>query len=391
MEKEKKNASGEIRKRRLFVTFLTLGLIWTLSYILGKYTWVGLIFGGVLTLLFIYYGIRVVPADPAQKAIVMFFGKRLKKVLYEGWNFLPLSPVVFDTINIKVVKVNQDLPVQVVRTPDFAELGVTISVTWTPGREKVTEKDEAEAFIMFLNSGEEDGVKKIIEDVIRDRLRAWAFSREEGPADWQEAIGAKDDVIAVLLKAILGDDLSLIPSDIPTSVLLKYFSVPRRRPLKFEAEKWGNDWKKLEEHLKNLAPEDYTNLKVAVEKRRSVIQEVRQGNGFFYKKALGITINRFTINEIVLQGKTAEAVDSIAQEKYEREADEIELKNVLERIKELKKELGFSSEQALEVVQTERNKVVKSIQESKFNISPETRQMIEKIFPELFSIFRKRT
>jgi hypothetical protein len=385
---------------RTLVTTLTLALIWALAAILGRYTfpWVSLSFGGLATILFIVFGIRVVQADPPHKAILIFLGRRLKKVLNEGWQWLPLAPVIFDAIHIKVVKVNQDLPEQIVRTPDYAALAVSVSITWTPGRpdvrldgEKTTEKEKAEALIEFLNSGEESGVKDIITDVIKDRLRAWAYSWEEGPADWKEAIAARDDAVAVLLKAILGDDLPPIHSDIPTPVLLKYFHKPRLRPLKLEAERWGENWQRLEEELNRLSLDERVKLERAVEERRSIIQKIRQGNGFFYKRALGITINRFTINEILLKGKTADAVEARAKEIYEQEADAIELGNVLRRTQELMQQLKISPEQALEVVQTERKKVTKSIHESKLNISPETRAMLERVFPNLVSIIGRKT
>ena len=373
-------------------------VIWSSAIVLGNYThfWIGFSVSTVLTLFFVYYGIRVVPADPPHRAILVFLGKRLKAVLYEGWNWLPLSPFIFDAIQVRVVKVNQDLSEQIVRTPDYAALSVNISITWTAGRPdnnldgtKASEKDKAEALIEFLNSGEEEGVKTIFADVIKDRLRAWAYSFQEGPADWREATASRDDAVAVLLKAILGDDLPSIHSDIPTPVLLKYFNTPRLKPLEFEMKKYGKNWEKLEELLKKLPADELDKLQKQVEERRSIIQKVRQGNGFFCKKALGVTINRFTINEIVLVGKTADAVEARAQEVYEQEADAIEIRNVLKRTQELMKELSISAEQALEVVQTERGKVAKSIKEGKLNISPETREMLKSIFPDLASILRK--
>jgi regulator of protease activity HflC (stomatin/prohibitin superfamily) len=373
---------------RTLVTIVTLLLIWLLSFILGEFThdWVGLISGGLLTFLFVYSSIRVVPADPPHKAILVFLGKRQKIVLNEGWNWLPLSPIIFDAILIEVRKVNQDLTEQEVRTPDYASLLMKISITWTPGR-KGTNEEQAEALIEYLNSGEKEGVKTIIEDVIKDRLRAWAFSEEGGPSDWKEAIGAKDDAVAILLKAILGDELPRVDSDIPTQVLLRYFQ--GLKPLRIQAETYGKNWEVLEQELNKLSEDSRRILKEQVERRLMVIKKIRRGNGAFYMPSLGITINRFTIDEIALSGQTKEAVESRAREAYEREADEIEIRNVLQRTRELMQDLGISAEQALEIVQTERGKVVKSIKEGKINISPETRETLERIFPELASILRR--
>ncbi|MGB9743182.1 MAG: SPFH domain-containing protein [Minisyncoccales bacterium] len=379
---------------RALVTIMVLGILVIIGFALQQLIpeglklplWLAWLIPGLLCGLFVYYGIRVIPADPPHKAVLVFLGKRQKKVLNEGWVWLPLAPRIFDGIMVKTVKINQDLPPQIVRTPDYAELEVKVSITWTPGitKKEASAREKAEALIEYLNSGEENGVKTIIEDIIKDRLRSWAFSEEEGPTNWQEAIGARDDAVAVLLKAILGEDLPSIESTIPLPVLLKYFS--KRQPLASE-KKWGGenkDWQPLEEELKKLPKEERKKLQKQVEERQAIIQKIKQGDGLLYKRALGITINRFTINEIQLRGKVAEAVEAAVREKYEQEADTIEIMNVLARVNELMKNLKISPEQALEIVQTERGKVDKKIQEGKLNISPETRQMIENLLA-LFS------
>lgn len=377
------------------MTVLAVGIIWIVAFVVGKYTWLWMmpVFGGLVTLIFIRQSLRKIVADPPHQGILVFLGRRLKKLLREGLVWLPLTPIIFDAIMVKVVKVNQDLPLQILRTPDKAEISVSVSTTWTPGltTPKAEDKEKAEALIEFLNSGEEKGVKEILEDVVRDRLRVWAFSTEEGPANWEEAVAAKDDTIAILVKAILGEDLLPISSDIPTTVLLKYFASPQLGPTKFESEKYGsekengNKWEKLEKKLGKLSAEEIDNLKKQIEERRDVIQRLRHGNGAFYKKSLGITLNRFTINEVKPHGETAKAIDSISKETYQRSAEEIEIGNVLDRVKELIDGLHISPEQALEVVQTEREKITKTIQEKKLNISPETRTMIENLFPGLLT------
>lgn len=382
----------------LVVTVLGLALIWIVAFVLGIYIWfwVTPVFGGLVTYIFIRRSLRKIKADPPHQGVLVFLGRRLKKLLREGFVWLPFWPIIFDALQVNVVKVNQDLPELILRTPDKGEISAAVSITWTPGMtiEGASDKERAEALIQFLNSGEEKRVRSILQDIISDRLRIWAFSAEEGPADWEEAVGAKDDAIAVLVKAILGDVLAPIHSTIPTSVLLKYFSSPRPGPSRYERKRYGrknerdehaNEWEKLEEELGSPSETAYQELQNRVGQRREIIQKLRQGDGYFYKKSLGITLNRFTINTVRPHGKTAEAADAIVTETYQQQADETEIKNVLARIKELMDSLGISAEQALEVVQTERGKVVKSIQEGKFNISTETRAMIEKLFPDLLT------
>lgn len=211
---------------------------------------------------------------------------------------MPFYPLIFDAVLVNVTKVNYDLQEQLVRTPDNAEIGVKVSITWTPN------KEDAEQLINFLNSGEHEGVQSILHDVIGNRLREWAFLHGEGPATWEEAVASGDEAVAILLKAILGDDLTKIPSDIPTSVLLKYFSKPRPIPSQYETQKWGRDWEKLEKELKGLGIDGMAFLKEKIEHRRELVKKVCQGSGEFIRPDLGIVISRLTISIRLKNGAT---------------------------------------------------------------------------------------
>lgn len=380
-------------KTLMAVLFLVVLIVATLiCWVIN--TWVGIgatVVSCWFVLWFFHASIRKIPADPPTKGVLVFLGKRQQVVLDEGWRFLPFYPIIFDVVMVKVVKVNQDLSEQLVRTPDLAEIGVTVSITWTPGvSSSHSVEEQAEVLISFLNSGGEKGVANIIADIIKDRLRTWAFSKEEGPANWQEAVGSKEEAIAILIKAILGDDIPPITSTIPTTILLKYFNSPQQKPFEYERKRWGrksktgSEWEGLEKELSILSSDEHNKLQKQVAERREIIKKVRQGNGVFHKKSLGITINRFTINDIILKGKLAEAAELEVKEKHERNAEIVEIKHILQRVLELRKSLDISAEQALEIVQTERKKITKTISESKLNISPETRAMFEKIVPEIF-------
>lgn len=330
--------------------------------------------------IFLLQGLRRIPAEPPHVAILTVFGQRKPSIKKEGWRFFPIYPWWHGFVLVNVTKVNQDLPEQKIRTPDLAELNVPVSVTWIPN------KKEGEQLIDFLNSGGEKGVRTILEDVIHERLREWAISFDEGPADWQDAMGSREEAAAVLLKAILGDELKQIPSDIPTPILLRYFARPTKYPTNDrDKQRWGEKWDKLEaELLRDLAEHRLTKeqLETLVGERRRQVQTVRQGNGEFNKIGLGIFLLRLNVGEIKPLGKLAEAAELKAKEKREREAEILELDHVAERVQALN-ELGFSNEQALEIIQTERGKVRKEIKESKWNISQETRAMIEKIGSEI--------
>jgi len=143
---------------------------------------------------FVLQGLRKIPANPPHKAIVTRFGKRTAEVKDEGWNFFPFYPYWHGYILVNVIKVNHDLPPQLVRTPDMAELEIPISLTWTPINNAVA-KDEngqvvfelKDGLTNFLNAGGEKGVKEILDDIVRERLREWAMSDTEGPLTWIEA------------------------------------------------------------------------------------------------------------------------------------------------------------------------------------------------------------
>ena len=342
--------------------------------------WVGVIFGIVVLGAFLYVSIRQIPADPPHKAILTVLGKRQEHILDEGLRFFPLYPYVFDAITVNVTKVNQDFPEEFVRTPDNVEVSILASITWTPNRE------DPKSLIQFLDSGGSEMIKTILHDIVRERLREWAFSVEEGPSTWEDAIGAGDEAVAILLKAILGEGLPRIeavhgvPFPIPTAILLKYFSDVPQKPSKYEEKIVGSNWEKLEKDLKKLSSDERKQLKEQVDQRRDIVHRARQGNGFFKKKDLGIIINRFTINSIKPTGEIANAAEKKVKEAHERDAEELEIRHVKDMVKELMKDLGISQEQALEILQTERGKVSKNISEGKLNISPETRELISSVF-----------
>ena len=125
------------------------------------------------------------------------------------------------------------------------------------------------------------------------------------------------------------------------------------------------------------------DLKEKVNERRSIIQAAQRGNGHFYQPALGITINRFTINEVLLLGEAARTAELKVKEQHEKDAETIEIDHVLRRAQELMKGLGISAEDAIQFVQSERGKVGKTIDQKNINIAPETLDTIRKALSSL--------
>jgi regulator of protease activity HflC (stomatin/prohibitin superfamily) len=285
---------------------------------------------------FLLQGLRKVPASPPHVAAVTRFGERTGEIKGEGWRFFPLYPWWKGAILVNIEKKNQDLVPHEIRTSeDMAEIEVAISLTWQPD---TSSKPNGQSYLInYLNSGGETGVKNILADVVEEAVRELAANPNKKPFTWEDAVKMKREFLAEIVAAVIGKDPA------------------------------------------QISPEEL----------EKIVRELRQGNGKIKIETLGIVLSRVNVTSIKPKGKLAEAAELEAKEKRERKAEIIELQHVAERIADLKK-LGFSNEQALEIIQTERGKVRKEIKESKWNVSQETRQMIEKIGPEIIEKILRR-
>lgn len=298
----------------------------------------GLLTGGLIFLIggFFLQSLRKIPADPPHKGAITILGERTGKIRDEGWGLFPLYPWWYGYIPVNMEKKNQDLIPREVRTAeDMAEIEVAVSLTWRPDSD--IGPDGQSYLIEYLNSGGENGIKSILEDVVEEAVREFAADPTRMPNTWEDAVKMRKEFLAEIVISILGKD--------PTQT--------------------------------------------SQQEINETTAELRRGNGKMKLETLGIVLNRVNITHIRPKGKLAAAAELEATEKRERKAEVIELNHVAERIDALKK-LDFSNEQALEIIQTERGKVQKNINESKWNVSQETRAMIEKIGPEIVSkIFQK--
>lgn len=364
---------------------------------------------GIMSLLFFVAGITFlqalvnIPANPPHNAAVTFLGRRTGEAKKEGWQLFWLRPYLYNYILVPVTKINYDLPPQKLRTPDMAELEIPLSITWTPVNEGEIivdgkKKDETGLLTNYLNAGGENGVKKIIDDIARERLREWAMSTVEGPQTWEEALNAREDAINMIMKSMVGESLKSISAPIRTTILLRFYfflkeycKSGQEPEIKKLTDNEKENWEILKKYFNTLTPEEKNELLEEIEERRKTIAKMRQGNGGKFLVQLGIRLDRLNIDEIKPMGELTKSAEKKVIEQREAEGDKVRIKNITERIKELRKpELGFSSEQALEILQTERNKVTKSISETKLNVSNETRSMIEKIAGDVLNkVFSK--
>jgi regulator of protease activity HflC (stomatin/prohibitin superfamily) len=269
----------------------------------------------------ILQGLRRVPADPPHKAVVTRFGKRTGEVKDEGWRWFFLFPFFTGAVLVDMTKKNQDLIPREVRTAeDMAEIEVAVSLTWQPDPTNLIE---------YLNSGGETGVKSILEDVVEETVREFAANPLRKPNTWEDAVKMRREFLAEIVLAILGKD--------PASI----------------------------------TPDEIDEM----------ARELRRGNGKIRLETLGIVLNRVNVTAIRPKGELAHAAELQAKEKREQLGETVELNHVADRVKEFAEKLtrlGATPQQALEkaleVVQTERKKISKGVQEIKF--PPEVVQTI---------------
>lgn len=357
----------------------------------------------LLTGAIILSGLVKIKANPPHKGQKTIFGKRIPGEYYnEGWNFLFLYPFYEGFIPVEVGVVPLDVIAEGVRTPDKANSKVPISLAYIP---------MPELLCQYLDNGGKEGVNKYLTGKIQERTREWAFGKEEGPHDWVELNQCQLEASSILIKRIanpkklIEDNTVIYPPElakkikentlveipqwaqnVPTWIWLRYYAQPRPKNF-FENEKdWvKDDWKIIKdlfEEIKNEpeGSEKIKNLEESVAKRRDQINAIRNGTGTIILLDLGIMLKRLNIGDIDVLGKVAELAEKKATEEQERLGEALEIKYVLERIGDfMKNPYNYSAEQALEAVQTERGKVVKNISESKFTISPETRETLENI------------
>lgn len=324
----------------------------------------------ILTGLFFMNALKKIPPEPPHKGVLVFLGKRqTNEVLDEGWRILPCRPFLFNYIRIPVEKVTTTFGPQKVRTPDGSVISTSEAVIWQPGIENMPE-----SYTKFLNSGGHKGVVEILEKRVEDRVKTWATSNQEGPSTWREAQGLRDDAHAVLAKALLGAppltkvDIQIIP----TSVWMRFLNKPQSPPTAYDVRPENNwasidaqgrwNWNGLKSIFEAYSSEDRKTLEEQVKKRREEVDALRSAKGNFIDESLGITILGFSVNEIQVEGKVAIAAENEEEERRQRAADQVEIENISERVKNLRNDHpDLTADEAFQIVQTERGKVKKQI------------------------------
>lgn len=276
-----------------------------------------IVFGVILLIAggFTLQALKNIPAEPPTMAVVTFLGERMKRngkpvTKKEGWRLFWLYPWLYGYIPVEVTKIDQDLKPQDVRTSgDKAEISITTKLTWKPDKENL---------IQYLDSGGKKNIMDILEDIVAEAVRELATNPNKEPKTWEQAIAMKRIFLAEIVSVILGKDPSSIS---PTEI-------------------------------------------------DKIAMNLRRGNGNQKIESLGIILDRVNVTEVKPKNpKLADAADESAIEKRQKMSEKIEIQTVKELAAELVKELKIDPKTALEIIQTERKKVTKNIQENKYDIS----------------------
>jgi len=341
--------------------------------------WVFGIILGVLGVIFLQ-GLRRIPANPPNKGQGTRWGKRIpSKVYNEGWGWFPLFPYWVGFILVKVERITFEIISEKTRTPDRSESKIPVFLTVRP---------IPELLINYLDSGGEKGVEHQLKGKLLERIREWAMGPEEGPADWIELNQSHLEAVSVLVKQIAGNSLPLIPyyaQEVPTWIWLRYFSQPR--PTKFlkNEKPWAeNDWQKIKDILRSIEENEESKaiveLEKAVRERRRAIEALRTGSGKIRLTDLGVVLERLNLGDIDVLGEVGKQAEGEAKEEQERQKDALELRFVRERIEELLlPPFNFSPADARDLVQIERGKVVKAINDQKISLDATTSEIIAKV------------
>lgn len=163
---------------------------------------------------FFFSFLRQIPFDPPNVGIEVIKGKRQEKILSEGWYLMLPWWDAYTARLVNVQKKSLDIDLKDIRTKIAddsnnvqgqptpkpkagGEVSIKISVTWFPS------KDDAKELLAYLNSGGEEGVKKILEDILEEEIRKVGHD-----FSWEEVSFNTKEIRQRIVKRLTGEELS---------------------------------------------------------------------------------------------------------------------------------------------------------------------------------------
>lgn len=188
------------------------------------------------------------------------------------------------------------------------------------------DSSSAKSLKTYVENNKEEGVEKRLKGLIQERVREWALHADV--TSYMDAFGSEQKLASKLIKQIFKPFVELSDKD---------------------------------------------------------ALKIREGTGTSILRAFGIVLVQLNIREITAKGILTEIFDIRLKEQLERAAEVEELDHVRSELKKLVN-VGLNPEQAIDLIQTERGKVTKSINatKSRLEISEETLQILEDILSNFF-------
>lgn len=293
----------------------------------------------ILGSLLIFFGLFEIPNNPITIGIVTYLGKKqFHLILEEGWNWLFLRGIIFDYLLLKNHSRERKINCQDIFTPDKQDLKLKIGLAYSLDKKNIEsylKKDPSpskkEKGDLNIDHEAIDGaIQESLESRIGDVLRQWAMHPNYGPHTWEEAIASSLVAMNNIAKSLFGAHLRGIRSDLPTSILIQYFSGEKKPSNKYSEDEYGYDgahpWGKLKKMLEEQHPNydlDVSNrldaIKERILERIEILRKLQSGDADLKISDLGIVISRLNIEEMLPNTENEVYKASLKEETERRE------------------------------------------------------------------------
>ena len=311
--------------------------------------------------------VKRVPAQPFTYWVLSILGRPKQAALSPGFWFLPGPSLLFGWLAASGKDVS--LPILDPDNPEKKELVIETPKDKVGVRFPVTvmysfDPSNPLPYVMRLEGKE--NVETHLSRIAIQALRTWVRSRNYGPQRYEDAMAAGIVALNVIFKALVGNNLKRIPSDIPTEILLNYFSSPKQPPSEQEEIAYGKNWGILEQRIKNLGDDGRAKLESAVKERLAILVQIQRGEASFPVKSLGIVIKAITLGDIEPVGEVARIQSEATLQGIRNAAKDLEWQNRDTVLKRLTAEVRMDPKLASDFYLTVEKLITVTKQEKKF-------------------------
>ena len=224
---------------------------------------------------------------------------------------------------------------------------------------------------VFLVGGIDKAAKRLLE-LVDKTLREWVTAPQKGPQKLESseltldrARQMSNEAINEILESLVNNDLTQIPSEIPTEALLGHFE---GRPLSPKETEWIAQYEKKSDTEK-------AEIKIAAEKRLAEIAAVRNGDMAFAVSSVGLVVRQMVVDNIEPDKLTADQITKVAAERFAAEQRKIRTESLVEqanRFKTVTEDLD-----PLQAALIEEGTITQTNQVTKFELSPALTQIAD--------------